>query len=487
MARLAFTLLPLLLVLEAAIVNADVDALATCKTIASSISSASEVFYPLSVHYTEDISHWAWSSSEVAACSVEPGTAEDVSTILKILGSTQTPFAIKGGGHASNPGFSSTEGVQIAMTRFSEVTYDEASQSAVVGAGLVWDDVYSALAPHNVNVVGGRVSGVGVAGFSLGGGYSWLSNERGLTIDNTLAIELVLPNGTISTVSETSHPDLFFGLKGGFNNFGIVTKFTFKTFPQDQVWGGTILITGDQLDKVVAATSKFSAEVNDPKAAIITTFNALAGLPGVTLLIFYNGPTPPAGIFDDFLAIPHFTKDISTRSFLSLVKSSPSSISPGFRAAFHTLSVLGYSDNFLAAVVNETKFWGARLDFDSNTFVSYDIEPFLPSIFSFAPASSSAYPPSRARGLLPTNVYFAWNLDVFDDTVRNAIATSVNHLEQLAAAEGQDITDAPLYGNYALASTPLERIYGDNLPKLQALKAQYDPQNVMGLTGGWKF
>ena len=79
---------------------------------------------------------------------------------------------VKGGGHSSNPGFSSTEGVQIAIARFSEVTYDAAAGTATVGAGLIWDDVYAALAPLGVNVVGGRVTGVGVAGFTLGGGAS---------------------------------------------------------------------------------------------------------------------------------------------------------------------------------------------------------------------------------------------------------------------------------------------------------------------------
>lgn len=77
---------------------------------------------------------------------------------------------IKGGGHSANPGFSSTEGVHIAMSRFSEVVYDSTAQTATIGAGLVWDDVYEALEPHGVNVVGGRVTGVGVAGFTLGGG-----------------------------------------------------------------------------------------------------------------------------------------------------------------------------------------------------------------------------------------------------------------------------------------------------------------------------
>ena len=85
---------------------------------------------------------------------------------------TQTRLQVKGGGHATNPGFSSTPGVQIAMTRFNTVTYNKDAQTAVVGAGMLWDDVYTALEPFGVTVIGGRVTGVGVAGFSLGGGES---------------------------------------------------------------------------------------------------------------------------------------------------------------------------------------------------------------------------------------------------------------------------------------------------------------------------
>ncbi len=118
------------------------------------------------------------------------------------------------------------------MFRCSEINYDATLQTVDIGAGLVWDDVYAALEPHGINVVGGRVTGVGVAGFTLGGGeyiiivkgicsplstfsigYSWLSNERGLTIDNVVAFDLVLPSGEFTTVTEYSNPDLFWGLK----------------------------------------------------------------------------------------------------------------------------------------------------------------------------------------------------------------------------------------------------------------------------------
>ena len=85
---------------------------------------------------------------------------------------------VKGGGHAFNLGFSSTTGVQIAMTRFSNLTYDESKQTAEIGSGSIWHEVYEHLAPFNVTVVGGRAPTVGVAGFTLGGGELFYLHMR---------------------------------------------------------------------------------------------------------------------------------------------------------------------------------------------------------------------------------------------------------------------------------------------------------------------
>ncbi|KAG5726241.1 6-hydroxy-D-nicotine oxidase [Termitomyces sp. T112] len=457
-----------------------------CAQIEDETSSATSVFYPGDIlgRYAADISHWASSSTQFAECSVRPGTAEDVAKILQIVGSTRKPFAVKGGGHASNPGFSSTNGIQISMKPFAEVTYDAESQTVVIGAGLIWDDVYAALAPYGVSVVGGRVTGVGVAGFILGGGYSWLTNQHGLTIDTVLAFELVKPNGDIVNVTEASDPNLFFGLKGGMNNFGIVTRFTLKTFPQGQVWAGSITYTFDRIPSVTAATAKFSSTVTDPKAVIITTYNFLLGQPGILQLIFYDGPEPPTGIFDDFLAIPHLTNDVSTRDFTSFVKGLPANATYGQRGIFQSVSLTEYTTTLLDAVYNETVFWGSRLSLLSGSFISYGVEPFLPTLFSHG--SDSAYPPSREKGLSPFNIYFAWTSSLSDDEFHEAARQSAAQIKAVAMAEGQDISDVAIYPNYAIYDTPLEGLYGSNVPTLQALKASIDPTNVMGLAGGFR-
>ena len=87
------------------------------------------------------------------------------------------PFAVKGGGHATNPGFSSTSGVHISMTRFNDIVIREDRQTLEVGAGLTWTDVYRYIVPMGLNVVGGRLDGVGVAGLTLGGGECYSSSS----------------------------------------------------------------------------------------------------------------------------------------------------------------------------------------------------------------------------------------------------------------------------------------------------------------------
>ncbi|KAF8970543.1 hypothetical protein BDZ97DRAFT_1914448 [Flammula alnicola] len=460
-----------------------------CVQIANVISLASEVYYPGDPLYEKGIFHYAISGTQQSKCVVEAGSPADVGKILDILGRTRTPFAVKGGGHAMNPDFSSTPDVHISMYRFSEITYNATSQTADIGAGLIWDDVYAALEPLGVNVVGGRVTGIGVAGFTLGGGYSWKTNQYGLAVDNVVAFELVKPDGTVVTVTHASDPELFFGLKGGQNNFGIVVKFTLKTFPQTQVWGGTIVNLGSAIPDVKAATATFQTSATDPKAAIIIAYNYVAASQQViaSQLLFYDAPTPPPGIFDDFLAIPSIQSDIGTRSFLSLVQSSPVNASTGIRGLYEGVSILTLTPGLSDVLLNETMFWGAALGEKSEIMLSYDIELFLPSIYSHNP-DKTAFPPVRDIPFQPFNIAFLWNSSEFDLAFHNAIVASSAQIRKAALAEGQTgLVHAPNYPNYAVAGTPLVDMYGVNLPALRALKARVDPTNTMGLAGGWKF
>lgn len=121
--------------------------------------------------------------------------------------------------------------------------------------------------------------------------------------------------------------------------------------------------------------------------------------------------------------------------------------------------------------------------------MSYAVEPFLPSAFLHN-TSEAAYPPSSARsqGLLPSNIYFAWTSSLSDSEFYDAARQSAARIQSVAESEGQtDLAAAPLYPNYAIFSTPLENMYAENVARLKALKNVVDPDNVMGLAGGFKF
>ncbi|KAI9430139.1 FAD-binding domain-containing protein [Lactarius psammicola] len=440
---------------------------ATCHQIAAAISNASEVFYPPSLQFISDTTHTYASSSEASACSVEPGSADDVSKILRIIGSTRTPFAVKGGGHTANPGFSSTRGVQISLARFDKIRVDSTAGTVELGAGLTWDQVYAALDPIGVNVIGGRVRGIGVAGLTLGGGLSFKSNQYGLSIDNVVSYDLVLPNGTITSVT-SNDTDLWFGLRGGINNFGVVTKFVFNSYPQSKVWGGIVFYPPNQLDAVKDALVRYQRK-QDVKAALAVFLNYASGQMISGSVLFYDAPVPPQGLFDDFLAIPTTLKNPSSQYYYQI-----------------GVPVTWYTTGVFDAFVNRTMVWGARVaSLDKNATVAVTLEPFDGGIFSHG--SGSAYPPDRSQAVFQSIISTTWTDASIDGIIASALRKESAAINAVALADGQNVSHAAVYVNYALFDTPLEDIYGQNVPRLRNIRAAIDPEDVMGLAGGFRF
>ncbi len=174
----------------------------------------------------------------IARCS----SPDDVVEAIALARRRGLPLAVRAGGH-SVAGLSLVDdGLVIDVRGMDAIEVDPDRRVARVGAGATWSQFDRAAQPHGLATTGGRVSTTGVAGLTLGGGSGWLERKHGLACDNLLAVELVTPRGELVRASAGEHPDLFWALRGGGGNFGVVTTLEFRLHPVgDEVFAGLAL------------------------------------------------------------------------------------------------------------------------------------------------------------------------------------------------------------------------------------------------------
>jgi len=250
--------------------------------------------------YTEQRKVWNGSIARSPALIARCTGVADVVAAVRFARETGLQVAVRSGGH-SFPGLSVCEGgLVIDLGPMRGIRVDPQARTARVQAGVLWGELDRETQAFGLATTGGIVTHTGVAGLTLGGGIGWLQRKHGLTIDNLLSADVVTAAGDFVTASETENPDLFWGLRGGGGNFGIVTEFEFRLHPVGPiVLAGPIFWPMEQAPAVLRFYREWCAEAPEELMTIVIHRKApplafvpteLHGKPVVAVACCYAGP-----------------------------------------------------------------------------------------------------------------------------------------------------------------------------------------------------
>jgi FAD/FMN-containing dehydrogenase len=192
-----------------------------------------------------------------------PADAEEVAEIVRAARALGLRVAPQATGHNANPLGPLEHSVLLKTSGLGGVEIDAVNRIARVGAGTLWEDVVDAAAPHGLVALHGSSPNVGVVGYSLGGGMGWLARSHGLQANSVTAIELVTADGSIVRTDAQHDPELFWALRGGGGNFGIVTALEFRLYPLREVFAGFMLWDWAHAERVLTAWAAWTETAPD--------------------------------------------------------------------------------------------------------------------------------------------------------------------------------------------------------------------------------
>ncbi|KAL6711778.1 hypothetical protein ACN47E_002821 [Coniothyrium glycines] len=415
-------------------------------------------------------------------CVFRPEQALDVSTLVLLSRLTQCPFAVRSGGHAAFAGASSINGgITVVFDRMKHIGLSRDQKIASIEPGNLWLDIYTTLAEDNLAVVGGRVSDIGIGGLTTGGGVSFFSNEYGWACDNVASFEVVTARGAIVTASSSSLSDLYWALRGGGNNFGIVTKFNLETFPHGpQMFGGSRLFLNTSFPAAIDAFVNLAVKsAQAPKAA---QYLAIALDPATSTRIAvaqleYADPIIDAPIFDEYRNIPAISDTTQLRTLANITQLLNASNPKGYRETYWTAS--SKLDRAMVEFVLDVSFEeyeniqdvpgvGPATVFQAIT---------VPQLEQMQKKGGNALGLTPADGpLLMINLASRWERAEDDERVIQANANIVSRMKDEARRRG--LANDFLYMNYASQYQDVVASYGKSAERLREIAKKYDPTAV---------
>ncbi|KAI0009532.1 hypothetical protein F4779DRAFT_627777 [Xylariaceae sp. FL0662B] len=450
---------------------------------------ANKTLLPGSSAYNESLaSYFSAQEAEVhPSCIVSPTSSTDVSSVIRILTRLDCAFAIRSGGYSIQAGDANiADKVTIDLSGLNSISVSQNLSQISVGPGARWGDVYRASEASQLVVPGGRVATVGVGGLTTGGGVSSFSARFGWTCDSVANMEVVIASGDIINVNDVENPGLLQVLRGGSNNFGIVTRFDFHAYPQGDIWGGTVTYDIDTLPQQLDGMSKLtSADPYDEYASVVLNFVYDAG--GALSIendLQYTKAVEYPAFFKPLTDIPHSSDTLHVGNLSSFADEGAAGYPIGMRALLatttHGASVAMLNASFNAWNKSNVAFAGTSV-IQARLF----LEALPPN--KAAPGTNVLGVSSDQGNLLVVAVTIGWT-NASEDTLMNQIAQAVVDDIDAAAKELGEY-DEYKYLNYASPWQDVIKGYGaENVAKMRNMSKVYDPRGVFQgqVPGGFK-
>ncbi|KAI4094939.1 MAG: hypothetical protein L6R37_007152 [Teloschistes peruensis] len=413
-----------------------------------------DVFRPTTPAFQQQQSSY-WSNQQAEthpACRVLPKSPKEVAAAYLVAAFFHCNFAVKGGGHAAFAGASSIQqGINIDLQRLNSTGVNSNRNVTQVGAGNRWIDVYQYLTPQKLAVVGGRVSDIGV----------------------------ILANGKIVNANVNTNPDLYWALRGGGNNFGIVTRLDLETFPQGDMLGGV------NVYPITANASLFEAyqdfvtnESQDLDAALILAFAYVQGTWIANNDYEYTKPIAKPPVFSKFFAVPTLSSTERITNITDLTVELTTYNPGGFRQTYLT-----------ATFENDARLQQTILDIFleemdpikslNGSIPALVMQPISKSVIAqFSKNGGNALGLANAKGpLMLINLAVMWS-NAADDKKFYA-ATSRVIQRSISLAKKLGVYNRYIYQNYAAKGQEVFEGYGEeNRKKLVRISEKYDPEGV---------
>src|SRR6266852_1925000 len=248
-----------------------------------------ELLVPSDAGYDEARKVWNGMIDKRPALIARCASVADVIHCVNFGRANDLLIAVRGGGHNVGGNAVCDGGLVIDLSRMKSVRIDPGRRTARAEPGLTWREFDRETQAFGLATTGGQISTTGIAGLTLGGGWGYLARKYGLTCDNLLSVDLVTANGQFLTTSVAENADLFWGMRGGGGNFGVVTSFEYQLHPVGPVLAGIVAYPFEKAKEVLKLFREFTSGAPDEMASGIVLISLPDGTPVVGIVVCHSG------------------------------------------------------------------------------------------------------------------------------------------------------------------------------------------------------